>query len=118
MERRRGYLVGDNDPAEMFKGLGEPGQALVAGLLDSAGSIGQLETDLSKARELEAQPDDPKAALEKALKTTTDPAVRALLKAQAAELAVNSKRVETLEKAAQAREVAAFVKDGELLTLI
>lgn len=110
-----GFVLGNRDPAEFFKGTTEDVGKLVVGLLEKAsewaGRIDSLEADLEKAKK---PPPDP-TSLESILKSIEDPGVRAYVETQGAAVRNLGGKVTTLEKAARRKDLAEIAKSCECI---
>lgn len=110
-----GYVLGEKDPAEFFKGTSEDVGKLIAGLLEKAAESGEriekLEVDLEKASKPKADPN----SLESILKAVGDPGVRAYIETQAAAVKSLGGKVAELTKSNRRKELEAIVKSCEHL---
>lgn len=109
------YVLGDRDPAEIFKGVTEDAGTVIVGLLNKAAEWGDridgLEADLEKARKPAADPN----SLESILKSIDDPGTRAYVETQAGAVSTLTKQFTDLQKATRRGEIATIVKAMECL---
>lgn len=120
------YVLGDRDPAEVFKGIDESAGKLVVAFINKAVETGDrvvvLETDLEKAQKRPADPN----SLESILKAVEDPGVRAYIETQDAAIKKDRQEFAEFRKAAREKELVALVKgfdclpdpDGKLLEAV
>ena len=109
------YVLGDRDPAEVFKGIGDEAGGVVVALFNKTAESGDkvvvLTTELEKAQK---EPADPNS-LESILKAVEDPGVKAYIETQAAAVTKVSGDFATFRKTARKKELVDMAKAWDCL---